>query len=384
MKRLIALLVLGVSTVLMTGCAQEEYKVALVTDKGTINDGSFNEGSWNGILEYCKENDVTHKYYQPAEATDADRWNSVELAVKGGAELVVLPGYLFESLICNASVNFPEVKFLLLDGSYKNDSSFGEVYDSTKSYDNVYCVNYQEEQAGYLAGYAAVMEGDRSLGFMGGVEMPAVVRFGYGYVQGAEQAAIDLGLDNDAITMKYNYVGDFVATPDSNSLMASWFSGTNPTETVFSCGGGIWTSVKDAIAANGYKGKMIGVDVDQYEDGIHAGGNFVITSATKGLANTVITTLETYFAGEWDTVGGEIETLGLGNTTDAVRYVGLPTEGDSWGFKKFTIADYNTLVGKIQSSTYTVNNTIDTTVTTGAGLETLLGLNKVNVTSFTK
>ncbi len=394
MKKLLSVISLCVLGLAATGCDSTEYKVALVTDKGTINDGSFNEGSWNGIVEYCEENDIAHKYYQPADATDADRWNSVQLAVKGGAEVVVLPGYLFESISSDASQTYPDVKFLLLDASYENDSTFGDIYDSSKDYSNMYCVNYQEEQAGYLAGYAAVKDGARSLGFMGGVEMPAVVRFGYGYVQGAEKAASDLGLGADSITMRYNYIGDFVANQDSDNLMTSWFGAdSNPVDVVFSCGGGIWTSVKDAIVANGYKGKMIGVDVDQNADGAYTkdgvAGNFVLTSATKGLTDTVVTVLGTYFDGEWDSLSGKIETLGLGNSASSVQYVGLPTNADSWGFDTFTVGNYNTLVSNIQGSSATVNtayyvNPTTTTVATAAALESLFNLSCVNVVSFTK
>lgn len=395
MKKFVSALSICSLGLVLTGCTSETYTVALVTDKGTINDGSFNEGAWNGILDYCNENSVSHKYYQPADATDADRWNSVQLAAKGGAEIVVLPGYLFETIICDASQSYPEIKFLLLDGSYENDKSYGETYDSSKDYSNVYCVNYQEEQAGYLAGYAAIQNGARSLGFMGGVEMPAVVRFGYGYLQGAERAAKDLDLATDSITMRYNYVGDFVATPESNSLMKTWFSASDATDVVFSCGGGIWTSVKDAIVENGYKGQMIGVDVDQNSDGSYTNngteGNFVLTSAMKGLSNTVVTVLDKYFEGDWDTVSAKIETLGLGTSSDDVQYVGLPTETNSWGFDndKFSVADYNVLVGKIQLSNASTNTTYyvnpaTTSVNSAADLEALLGLSCVNVTSFTK
>ncbi|MFI3252311.1 MAG: BMP family ABC transporter substrate-binding protein [bacterium] len=394
MKKLLSVISLCVLGLAATGCDSTEYTVALVTDKGTINDGSFNEGSWNGILNYCKENEVTYNYYQPADATDQDRWNSVQLAVRGGAEIVVLPGYLFESIICNASQTYPDTNFLLLDGSYKNDSTFGAVYDETKDYSNVYCVNYQEEQAGYLAGYAAVMDGNRSLGFMGGVEMPAVTRFGYGYVQGAEKAASDLGLGADSISMRYNYIGDFVANQESDNLMTSWFgSSSDPVDVVFSCGGGIWTSVKDAIIANSYKGKMIGVDVDQYKDGNYtnngAEGNFVLTSATKGLANSVETVLDIFFTDNWSTVSADIDTLGLGTTTTSTQYVGLPTDKTSWGFDTFTVSDYTTVVNKIQlaratsNTAYYVNPTTQT-VSSAAALESLFNLSCVNVISFTK
>lgn len=367
MKKFIALLVLGVSTIFMTGCSSEEATVALVTDAGTINDGSFNESAYNGIKEYCEANDVSYKYYQPVKATDEERWNSIQLAVRGGAKIVVLPGYLFNTIICDASIKFTEVKFLLLDGSYEDDTSFGEVYDSTKTYDNVYCVNYHEEQSGFLAGYAAVQEGYTKLGFLGGMAVPAVIRFGYGFIQGAEAAAIDLGID---VTVNYYYAGHFEATLEATNKMKDWAD--NGTEVVFACGGGVWNSVKDAVTTtNGLK--MIGVDVNQEDD-----GQFVITSAMKGLKDTVLTTLNTVFDDEWDTVSGKIESLGLGNVVGGVTYVGLPTDEVSWRFESFTVEEYNKLVEDLQRGNYTVETTTDVPTSSNT-LETILGLTKVTV-----
>ena len=164
------------------------YELALVTDLGTIDDKSFNQGAWEGLKKYAEENGISYKYYQPQEGTTDSYLETIGLAIEGGAKLVVCPGFLFEEPIYMAQDKYPDVHFILLDGE-PHDASY-----TYKTNDNVMPILFQEDQAGFLAGYAAVKDGYTKLGFMGGMAVPAVIRYGYGFVQGAEYAAVEDGV----------------------------------------------------------------------------------------------------------------------------------------------------------------------------------------------
>ncbi|HEY8445172.1 MAG TPA: BMP family ABC transporter substrate-binding protein, partial [Bacilli bacterium] len=214
MKRLIFLLLFAICTFILVGCKRDEYTIALITDIGDIDDKSFNQGAWEGVKEYAEGKDITYNYYEPtAQGTD-EYLAAIDLAISNGAEIVVTPGYLFEEPINIAQKQYPDVKFVLLDGNPENAE------DGTIE-DNTFSILYAEQQSGYLAGYAAVKEGFRKLAFMGGVPVPAVVRFGYGYVLGADAAAKELGVQ---IEMKYGYMDTFNEGPDVKAKAESLYS----------------------------------------------------------------------------------------------------------------------------------------------------------------
>ena len=248
----------------------EGYELALVTDLGTIDDKSFNQGAWEGLKKYAEENSISYKYYQPQEGTTDSYLETIGLAIEGGAKLVVCPGFLFEEPIYLAQDKYPDVHFILLDGE-PHDADY-----NYKTNDNVMPILFQEDQAGFLAGYAVVKDGYTKLGFMGGMAVPAVIRFGYGFVQGAEFAAEEDGITG--LEIMYNYTGAFSATPEAQSMAASWYQ--NGTEVIFGCGGAVGNSVM--AAAQEKNAKVIGVDVDQ-----SAESETVITSAMKLLSNSV-------------------------------------------------------------------------------------------------
>lgn len=211
------------------------YELALVIDVGTIDDKSFNQGSWEGVQKYGDENGIAYKYYKSAEATTDSFQETIELAIEGGAKVIVCPGYLFEEPIYNMQTAHPDVKFILIDG---------EPHDADYNYetaDNTMAVLYQEDQAGFLAGYAAVKDGYTKLGFMGGMALPAVIRYGYGYLAGADYAAKELGVDVD---VTYTYTGSFDATPEAKSMATGWYQ--SGTEVIFACGGSVGNSVMAA------------------------------------------------------------------------------------------------------------------------------------------
>ncbi len=327
MKKILSLmLVMVLSISVLTGCGgsseSNTYDLALITDVGTIDDKSFNQGAWEGLVQYATENEITHKYYQPSEKTTDAYLSSIDLAVKAGAKVVVTPGYLFEPAVFKAQDTYPDVKFILLDGTPQDGT-----YTEFKLNENVYSVFYAEEQAGFLAGYSAVKEGFTKLGFMGGMAVPAVVKFGHGFVQGAEYAAQEMGITG--LSLKYNYTGDFKATPEVQSKAASWYQGG--TQVIFACGGAVGNSVMAAAEAS--DGKVIGVDVDQSPESAT-----VITSAMKMLGKSVYDAIAAYYE---DAFPGGVSAV-LGADVDGV---GLPM--DTSKFEKFTKEDYDAIYAKL-------------------------------------
>ena len=309
--------------------------IAFVTDVGNIDDHSFNQYSWAGVQQFASDNGLSANYYQPSEDSDAARLEQMDNAVADGAKVVVMAGYLFAGSLAEAQDKYPDVSFIALDVSTGDLENPGT---------NTALITYQEEQAGYLAGYAAVTDGYKELGFLGGMDVPAVVRYGYGFVQGAEQAAKDGGIDG--VNVKYWYCGGFAPTDDIKAKMDSWYS--EGTEVVFACGGGIYLSAVAAAEAN--NGKVIGVDVDQSAD-----SDLIITSAMKALSNSVIVTLTDAKANDWkfsDAYAGKETKLGA-----AEDCVGLPMENSK--FTSFSQDKYDELFSSLAKGDLVVDNSID-------------------------
>ncbi len=313
------------------GSDENTFELALITDVGTIDDKSFNQGSWEGLAQYAEENNITHKYYQPSEKSDDAYTTSIDLAVAGGAKVIVTPGFLFEASLYDAQTKYPDVNFIGIDVAPGKDGTY-------ETAENVMPIFYAEEQAGYLAGYAAVVEGYRSLGFMGGIAVPAVVRFGYGYIQGIDAAAKDLGLAAGDISIKYTYLGDFSATPENQAKAAAWYN--EGVEVIFACAGGAGSSVMKAAETAGTK--VIGVDVDQ-----SAESATVITSAMKSLKTSVYNAITAYYDGTF--VGGASQVLGAAD--DGIE---LPMSTST--FEVFTQEDYDRLYAGLADGSITVQN----------------------------
>ncbi len=351
MKRVLSALSLLVAMFVLSACgtsSSKSHELALITDVGTIDDKSFNQGAWEGIKAYAEEHDITSKYYQPTEKATAAYETTIDLAVEGGAKVIVCPGYLFEVAVYNAQTKYPDVKFILLDGQPHNENENPKEIDYTIK-DNVNAIYYADEQSGFLAGYAAVKDGYKKLGFIGGIEVPAVIRYGYGFVQGAEYAANEMGLND--VTVKYNYSGTFNASPEVQSMAASWYN--QGTEIIFACGGQIGSSIMTAAEAAG--GKVIGVDVDQSSE-----SNSVVTSAMKQLAISVESTIESYYNGKFP--GGQVVTLDA--TSQAV---GLPLKTSH--FKQFNEADYNAIYEKLVSGEIKIKTNADVKNVTDLSVE---------------
>lgn len=323
MKKILALALAAMMMLVPALALAETFELALVTDLGTIDDKSFNQGAWEGLVQYAEEKNVTHKYYQPKEQGTDAYLDSIQLAVDGGAKVIVTPGFLFEEPIFIAQDMYPDVNFVLVDGNPHNAD-----YSEFRTEKNVVGIVYAEEQSGFLAGYAVVKEGYTKLGFMGGMAVPAVVRFGIGFIQGAEYAAKELGLTD--VSVNYHYTGAFAATPEAQALAASWYN--DGTEVIFACGGAVGNSVMAAAAASTDKW-VVGVDVDQSGE-----SERVITSATKGLKASVYQAITAYYEGKFP--GGEAWVLGADRDG-----VALPMANSR--FTKFAQADYDAIFAKL-------------------------------------
>ena len=327
--------------------AAADIQVAMITDYGDITDQSFNQTTYEACKAYCESNGLAFTYFKPASDSDEDRVSMIEKAIDEGYNVIVMPGYAFAPAIAATAPDYEDVYFIALDVSEFDLTSAGlETLPA-----NLYSAVYQEELCGYMAGYAAVKLGYTKLGFLGGMAVPAVVRYGYGFVQGADAAAAELGAD---VSLNYAYGNQFYGDADITAAMDTWYGAG--TEVVFACGGGIYSSAAEAAAK--VDGKVIGVDVDQSFniDGQYGEG-MTVTSAMKGLGATVNTMLAAVQAGEFANYGGKVENLGLVSEDPELNYVQLPSATTQFG-EGFSAEDYVKLVGDMFNGVITVNNDI--------------------------
>ena len=320
--------------------ADGKYEIAFVTDVGQLKDKSFNQGTYDGVKLYAANNDKSYKYYQPAngdKATDDDRYDAMKAAVDNGAKVVVCAGFLQENALRKAALEFTDVSFVFIDG-YPVAEEAG--VDGSPIIPNIAGISFQEEQSGYLAGYAAVMEGYTKLGFCGGGggDNPACCRFGYGFVQGVDAAAAEKGVKAE-VNYSWMYGGSFSASPELQTMAAGWYS--NGTEVIFACGGSMFASV--SAAASAADAKVIGVDTDQSFE-----SDTVITSATKGLASSFQWALAKFYDGSFSDLGGNGTALGAKD--DAV---GLPTA--TWSLSNWSVDDYNALLKDIKDGKVSID-----------------------------
>lgn len=317
--------------------ADGKYEIAFVTDVGQLKDKSFNQGTFDGVKLYAHENGLSYKYYQPAngdQATDDDRYDAMKAAAENGAKIIVCAGFMQRTALAKAAAEFTDVSFVFVDGWAMTDADGNPLT-------NTLGIAFQEEQCGYLAGYAAVKEGYTKLGFCGGGggTNPACCRYGYGYVQGASAAAAELGVKVE-MNYSWQYGGSFSASPELQTMANGWYE--NGTEVIFACGGNMFQSVAAAAAAN--DGAVVGVDVDQSSQ-----SETVITSAMKGLSASVQWACGKVYDGSFDEIGGTFVTLGAKDNA-----VGLPTA--TWSLTKWTVDDYNAMLAKMADGSLVVDN----------------------------
>ena len=346
MKKILALalalcMVFAISAV---SASAEAPAVAMITDYGDITDQSFNQTTYEACKAFADANGLTFQYYKPASDSDEDRSSSMEKAIDDGYTVLIMPGYAFGKAIQNVVPEYDDITFIALDVS---EGDIGDLAADVPA--NLYCAVYQEELCGYMAGYAAVKLGYTKLGYLGGMAVPAVVRYGYGFVQGADAAAAELGLTD--VEIKYVYGNQFYGDSDITAYMDTWYAAG--TQVVFACGGGIFTSAGDAAAK--VRAKVIGVDVDQAGtiDGLYGEG-MTVTSAMKGLAATVNAELQAILDGTFE--GGKVDNLGLVSDVPAENFVQI---APSTQFSdSFTEADYEALVAAMNAGDVTVSNDI--------------------------
>ena len=310
--------------------ADGKYQIAFVTDVGQLMDKSFNQGTWNGVKLYAANAGKSYKYYMPAggsEATDDDRYNAMKLAADNGATAIVAAGFMQGTALEKAAKEYPNVKFIFIDGW-----SLG--------LDNVTGIAFQEEQCGYLAGYAAVMDGYTKLGFSGGGggTNAACNRYGYGFVQGVDAAAKAQGLDVE-VNYSWLYGASFEASSELQTMAANWYN--NGTEVIFACGGSMFASISAAASAE--DGKVIGVDVDQSFE-----SPAVITSAMKGIGEAAQQALKAAEAADTWAAWGQSKTLGAKDNA-----VGLPTA--TWSLTGWSVDQYNALFADIVAGKVTID-----------------------------
>ena len=376
-KRFVSvLLVVAMMALMLAGCGKQsvttentgksKYRVCMITDAGDITDQSFNQTTYEACRDYCKDNDIDFTYKKPDGDTDYARTAMVDVAVAEGYNVLVMPGYVFAQTIIDTTFKYPDIKFIVLDmsaGDIGAAAVGNAYYDNPDAYDvsdyyntkNTYLAIYQEAIPGYLAGYTAVKLGYRHLGFLGGQAVPGVMRYGYGYVQGINAAAEEMGI-TDKVTIEYAYGGQFYGSTEITAAMDTWYSGG--TEVVFACGGGIFTSAAEAAAKVG--GKIIGVDSDQSPIIDAYGKGMTVTSAMKSLTATVNAMLDSIiFDNTWKEHVGKVENLGLISKTDmSQNYVGLPEDTTQWN-DDFTVKDYKKLVADIFDGKIKVDNSTD-------------------------
>ena len=317
------------------------YQIAFVTDVGPLKDKSFNQGTWNGVKAYANANGMSYKYYQPAngdQATDDDRYDAMKAAVDGGADIVVCAGFMQETALKKAAAEFADTSFVFIDGYPISD-------EAGNNLTNVAPITFKEEQSGYLAGYAVVMDGFTKLGFSGGGggTNPACCRFGYGFAQGANAAAAELGITVD-LKYSWQYGSSFSASPELQTMIKGWYE--TGTEIVFACGGSMFQSIAAAAAEN--DGYVVGVDVDQ-----SAESDTVVTSAMKGLSNATQWAIGKFYDGSFADIGGVATSLGA-----AEDAVGLPTDEGSWRFETFTVEQYQTELEAIKSGELAIDDSV--------------------------
>ena len=327
-----------------------KYEIGFVTDVGQLKDKSFNQGTYDGVKLYAAANGLSYKYYQPAngdKATDDDRYDAMKAACDNGAKVVVCAGFLQEAALKKAAAEYPDVAFVFIDGYPVSVDADSPVLT------NVAGISFMEEQCGYFAGYAVVKEGFEKLGFTGGGggTNPACVRYGYGFVQGANDAAKEMGKTVD-INYTWQFGNTFSPSPELMAMVSGWYNAG--TEIVFCCGGNMFQSVAQAAAEN--DGAVVGVDTDQSFE-----SETVVTSATKGLASAVQWALAKVYDGTFSEIGGNATSLGADNNA-----VGLPTA--TWSMQNFTVEEYEALFQKVLNGEVTIDNNAEMSNPAEAGL----------------
>ncbi|MCR4944427.1 MAG: BMP family ABC transporter substrate-binding protein, partial [Clostridium sp.] len=243
-----------------------------------------NQGSWEGIEKAKDELGIEDKYLQPDGTTLADYSTKIKDLYDGGYKFIVAPGYKFEQAIYEAQDKYKDAKFVIIDGA-PNDGNVA----NTKVADNTVAISYSEQQAGFMAGVAAALElKEGDLGFVGGMEIPSVQKFNWGFQQGVAYANSNLGTKMNLKEENIQYQGSFDSPEAGQQIAGTMYD--RGVKAIFAAAGGTGTGVITEAKARQTKGETvwaIGVDTDQYDEGIYADGkSAILTSAMKKIDQT--------------------------------------------------------------------------------------------------
>jgi basic membrane protein A len=292
MKKRYILFALLIPTILFAGCQKKDavaakvFKVGMVTDAGTIDDKSFNQGTWEGVVRAGKDFKLQTKYLKPSGTTEADYVKEIGNLYDAGYKFIVCPGYKFESAIFICQDKYKDAKFVLIDGSPNNGK-----YDNTRQEkvgENTVAIFFAEHESGFIAGVAAALQlKDGEIGFIGGMEIPAVQRFNWGFQQGVQYANKTFGTSIVQKAENVIYQGSFDNVAAGQQLAAAMFD--KGVKAIFAAAGGVGVGAINEAKSRAVAGKsawIIGVDVDQYADGVYdakANKSIILTSAMKGI-----------------------------------------------------------------------------------------------------
>ena len=280
-----------------TGTDNVNFKVGMMIDSGTIDDKSFNQGTWEGILAYTKDHKgVKGQHVQPNGETTADYLSAADNLMMAGNNVIIAPGFKFEEAITELQTANPEVSFVILDG------------EPATMAENTTAIYFAEHEAGFLAGVAAALQSQTGkVGFIGGMKIPAVERFGWGYLAGVAYANEAYATNVEVVD--YQYQGTFNDVQGGQMMAGGMYD--KGIDIIFSAAAAVGNGVINEAKARteaGEKVYVIGVDVDQYDEGLmNDGSSVVLTSAIKRIDVAVYDALKAY--GEGNFPGGQIITM---------------------------------------------------------------------------
>lgn len=356
MKKILVLILSIVMAMGLVGCGapeeeqpeeQIDYEIAMVTDSSMIMDGGYSQAAWTAISAFGADEGISHKYYKAPEASQQAYKETIDNAVSKGAGVIIADGYSFEEVVYDAQRDYKDVKFILIDAE-PVDGESGEM----KIGENTAAVIFASEQAGYLAGYAAVADGKNQLGFMGDSRIPAVMNYGYGFIQGAEAAAEEKGV---SVNVKYHYSTDEEEMSAVTKRTSDWYN--SGTEAVFACGSKVEQSVIEAAELTDKK--VIAFETDKSEM-----SDTVMTSAVKDIEAALTDILKQYSKDEFP--GGT-----------SIRYnaenAGISLAMENSRFDSFGKNQYKTALSKLADGSIVVKRY-------DSGDIDSLGLSNVSVT----
>jgi len=288
-----------------------DLKVGMVTDSGTIDDKSFNQGTWEGVLKAEAELGVKTKYLKPAGTTEADYTKEIGNLYDAGFKFILAPGFKFETAIFKAQDKYKDAKFVIIDGGPHNGDFNYVVKENTVS------VYFAEHESGFLAGVATALElKEGEAGFIGGMEIPAVQKFNWGFQQGLAYANENLGTKLSLKAENVVYQGSFDNVAAGSQLAAQMYD--RGVKVIFAAAGGVGVGAINE-AKNRSDVWIVGVDVDQYKDGEKDGKSVVLTSAMKYIDTVAFDMIKAETEGTFP--GGQTLTFDAKNDG-----IGLPKE----------------------------------------------------------